>query len=527
MSTSDTLHAYEELAHGLPPGLTQRLQAAILADPDGPRTEVLAPFTGTVLFRHPTSTTDDVERAFERAREVQPRWARVPLRRRAEIIGRVHDEALNRQDELLDLLQLEAGKSRYDGFQELGSVPLYARYVSRMGPRLLAPRRRRGAIPLLTRAYERSVPKGVVGVVAAWNYPAVFAASDGFGAIMAGNTLVHRPDPQTALSAIWVRQLAIEAGLPEDVWQVVVGGPEIGQAVVDRADHVAFTGSTRVGRVVASQVAGRLAGLSLELGGKNPFVVLDDVKIPRTVDAVVRACFINAGQTCVGPERLIVADSIYEPFKRALIDRLQRMAVGPALSYADEMGSLISEKQLRTVERHVADAREQGATILAGGRPRPDLGPFFFEPTLIEGLQPGMLACTEETFGPVLGLYRSHSDEEAIALANDTDYGLHAVVWTGNTRRGVRVAARIKAGNVEVNDGVVASWASADLPQGGMKQSGLGRRNGAAGILRYTEPQGIAVQRLHGIHPPARVPAEVFAKGMTWGLKALHRTGLP
>ena len=510
------------LAEQVPTALVERLLAQLVGKGAGVEA-TQAPFTGEELFAYPIASENDVEAAFDRARIAQRAWAARPVAERAKIVARVHHMALDRQSELLDLLQLESGKARYDAFLELAAVAVYARYNARMAPKLLKRQRRKGMVPVVTKAYELRHPVGVVGLVAAWNYPAVFAAADGFAAVVAGNALVHRPDTQTALSALWVRSLAVEAGVPEDVWQVLLGpGRTIGTAVIDRADAVAFTGSTASGREVMARTGPRLINTSLELGGKNPFVVLADADLDGAVEAVRRACFVNAGQACVGPERILVARAVYEEFRDKLVARVARMRVGGDLSFASDMGCLIDARQLATVTRHVDDAVAQGATVLTGGRPLPELGPNFYAPTVLEGVTTTMAVCDEETFGPVVALYPFDSLDEAVDLANDSDSGLHAVLWSRDTRLAESLAARIQAGTVEINDGIVATWGSADVLQGGMKASGLGRRNGQYGILRFTEPQSVVVQRIHGLHAPGSMGNEAFATVLTQAFKVLH-----
>jgi acyl-CoA reductase-like NAD-dependent aldehyde dehydrogenase len=266
----------------------------------------------------------------------------------------------------------------------------------------------------------------------------------------------------------------------------------------------------------------RLVYTSLELGGKNPFVILADANLDRAVEAVRRACFVNAGQTCVGPERILIAREVYDDVRDKLVARINRMHVGAHMTFESEMGSLIDAKQLAAVTRHVDDAVAKGARVLAGGRPLPELGPNFYAPTILEGVTKEMAVCDEETFGPVIALYPFDSLDEAVALANDTEYGLHAVIWSRNTRAAEELAGRIQAGTVEINDGIVATWGSADVLQGGMKASGLGRRNGQYGILRFTEPQSIVVQRLHGLHPPGSMGHEMFTSVMAGSFKAMH-----
>ena len=506
----------------VPTELIDRLLSCVLAT--GGQTETTrAPFTGEELITYPISTEADVEEAFVRARAAQKLWAQTPVAERSRIIGRIHHAALDRQDELMDLLQLEAGKARYDAFAEAAAVAVYARYSSRTAPKVLGRHARKGVVPMVTKAYEVRHPRGVVGLVTAWNYPAVFAASDGFSALVGGNAVVHRPDVQAALSALWVRDLAVEAGLPEDLWQIVLGpGRSIGTAIVDRADAVAFTGSTAAGRAVAERTGPRLIYTALELGGKNPFIVMADADIDRAVEAVIRACFINAGQTCVGPERILVQRSIRDTFRTKLVARVERIRMGRGLTFDFEMGCLIDAKQLASVSAQVDDAVSKGATVLTGGHPRPDIGPTFYAPTVLEDVTPDMELCAGETFGPVVALYSFDTPDEAVEMANDTEYGLHAVLWTRDTRAGLRLAERITVGSLEINDGIVATWGSPDLLQGGMKASGMGRRNGKYGILRFTEPQSIVIQRMHGIHPPGTMGHEMFTALMTHSFKAMH-----
>ncbi|HEX2125748.1 MAG TPA: aldehyde dehydrogenase family protein, partial [Thermoleophilaceae bacterium] len=290
-----------------------------------------------------------------------------------------------------------------------------------------------------------------------------------------------------------------------------------------RVDYVMFTGSTEVGRQVASQAAERLIPSSMELGGKNAMIVLDDANLTRTVEGAERALFSNAGQLCISIERLYVHEAVADEFTRRLIERIGNMKLGCSLEYGDDMGSLISQKQLDTVREHVEDAVGKGATVLAGGDARPDLGPYFHEPTLLTDVREGMTLFADETFGPVVALSTFATEEEAIERANASDYGLNFSVWTGNPERGRRIARRLQAGTVNVNEGYIATWGSVDAPMGGMKDSGLGRRHGADGILKYTESQTVSVQRGVPIAPPPMVPQRLWTRAITLGLRTLRR----
>jgi succinate-semialdehyde dehydrogenase/glutarate-semialdehyde dehydrogenase len=338
--------------------------------------------------------------------------------------------------------------------------------------------------------------------------------------------VVLRPDQQTSLTALLGVELLVEAGLPGEVVQVVLGpGPDIGQAVVESADYVCYTGSTATGRQVAQAAARRLVGVSLELGGKNTMYVAADANLDRAAEGAVRACFNGAGQLCVSMERLVVHESVADQFLERFLKRVGDLRLGPGLDWTADMGSLLSPHQLATVTRHVEDARARGATVLAGGRPRPDIGPLFYEPTALTGVTTAMACRDEETFGPVVAVYPVGSDAEAIELANDTAYGLNASVWTRDVRRGRAIAARIKAGTVNVNEGYAAAWGSVGAPMGGMKDSGLSRRHGAEGITKYTEVQNVTAQHLLGVGAPFGMSQQAWAKTLTVSLKTMKRLG--
>ena len=520
---SPTASAEGAATHRLPRPLIERLTSHIVAG--GARsTTIPTPFTGEDLATIPLSSADDVRRAHERAREAQRDWARLSPAERAKPFLRLADALNERRDEILDIIQLETGKARRHALEEFLDVSLCSLYYARRAPGLLKPKRRQGMLPALTRVQELRHPKGVVALIAPWNYPFALGASDIAPALMAGNAVIHKPDTQTCLSSLWVLDLLISLGLPRNLWQIVVGDPaEIGDPLMEQADYVSFTGSTRGGRAIAEKVAPRLVGYSLELGGKNPMIVLDDADVERTARGALRACFTNAGQLCISIERMYVHEAIYDRFVPRFADLVNGMRLGTELSFDVEMGSLTYPRQLEAVTRHVDQAVKAGATVLAGGRPRPDIGPLFYEPTVLTDVTTAMDLCANETFGPVVSIYKVASEEEAIERANDTEYGLNASVWTKNTARGRRVAARIRAGSVNINDGYGAAFASYDAPMGGMKQSGVGRRHGAEGLLKFTEVQTIASQHIADLEPPGSLSYAKFADFMTSGIKAMKR----
>ncbi|MFE3059124.1 succinic semialdehyde dehydrogenase [Nocardia sp. NPDC059239] len=517
-------------ASGLPaaltPALLARLAARVEAGPDAAHVTTTAPYTGDPLATLPVSTPADIEAAFARARGVQPAWAATPVHERKAILLRFHDLLLERQHEVLDLMQAENGKTRRDAFLEVTDIAIASRYYARSAAKLLAPKRRRGAIPVLTHTTELRHPKGVVAVISPWNYPLSMGAGDAIPALMAGNAVVQKPDTQTALTALWALDLMHEAGLPRGVWQMMVGrGSSIGTPLMDNADYMMFTGSTASGRQIARDAGERLIGASLELGGKNPMIVLDDADIDRAAEGAVSACFSSTGQLCVSIERMYVAEAVHDEFVAAFVDRTKRLKIGAAYDYSTDVGCLTNRSQLDTVTAHVEDAVAKGATVRAGGRARPDLGPLFYEPTILTGVTPDMTLYDHETFGPVVSIYSYRDVDEAIALANATAYGLNASVWSGDGAKGRAVAARIHTGTVNVNDAYAAAWGSVDAPMGGMGDSGLGRRHGADGLLKYTEPQTVAHQRLLGFTAPAGVSERVWAATLTVVLKVLKRVG--
>jgi succinate-semialdehyde dehydrogenase / glutarate-semialdehyde dehydrogenase len=487
-----------------------------------------APFTGQPLAHVPLSAPSDVASAAAIARATQVDWAATDLRRRADVLLALHDLVLDRQRDIIDLIQWESGKARKHAFEEVAHVAMTARYYARTARRYLTRQPRLGLYPGLTRVHVNRVPKGVVGIISPWNYPFTMALSDGLPALLAGNTIVHKPDSQTVLSALLGVELLEAAGMPADAWQIVSGpGPTIGPALIDNVDYVCFTGSTRTGRTVAARAAERLIGCSLELGGKNPMLVLRDAGIARAAEGAVRACFASAGQLCVSMERLYVADAIYDRFVEAFVRRVKSMRLAADFSYETDMGSLISHAQLDTVTTHVNDAVAKGAEVLTGGRARPDVGPLFYEPTVLTHVVPRMTCFGNETFGPVVSVYRFADEAEAIERANQGTYGLNAAIYSRDVDRARAVARQIRCGSVNINEAYGASFGSLDGPMGGMRESGLGRRQGPEGIHRYTEPQTVAAQRLVRFAPMLGMSDDTYARLQTAALRLMKKAHRP
>jgi succinate-semialdehyde dehydrogenase/glutarate-semialdehyde dehydrogenase len=472
----------------------------------------------------PHCTADDVVAAAHRAREVQAHWAARPVAERAEVLLRLHDLVLAHQDEVLDLIQLENGKARRHAFEEVIDVALTSRYYAHTAEEYLRPKRRQGVQLMLTEVWEHLHPKGLVGVISPWNYPLTLGISDALPALVAGNAVLAKPDDRTPFSHLWAVRMLERAGMPPGLVQTVTGpGSELGTPIIEQSDYLMFTGSTGTGRTVAKQAAERLIDYSMELGGKNALLVLDDADVGKAARGAVRAAFSNSGQLCISIERIYVPTAMWDDFVDRFVAATNAIKLTAGLDYSADMGSLINATQLETVTQHVDDAVGKGATVLAGGRGRPDIGPYFYEPTILSGVREGMDAYEDETFGPVVSLYPVDSEEEAIAKANDSRFGLNFSVWTSDPERGRRVAARLQAGTVNVNEAYAAAWASVDAPMGGMKESGVGRRHGEHGIVKYTESQTIATERLLPVGVPPWIRADRYARVMTVGLRALRR----
>ncbi len=364
----------------------------------------------------------------------------------------------------------------------------------------------------------------MVGQIAPWNYPFELSVGDVLPAFAAGNAVVTKPDTQTALTALWARDLLVEAGLPADVWQIVLGeGPVVGPEVVDRGDYVSFTGSTRTGREVAGRAAARLVGCSLELGGKNAMLVLADADLDKAAEGGVR-CAARSPRpgSCASPSSACTSTSRWPTPSwsaswpaSAPCGWVRPWPTAPTWARSSPNGSCRTcSSTWRTPSRRAPRYwREAGA--------RPDIGPLFYEPTVLDGVEPQMAVCGEETFGPVVSVYRFSDTDEAVGLANATPYGLNSSVWSGSGRRGREVAARLRTGTVNVNEGYASAYGSAQAPMGGMGDSGLGRRHGSEGILKYTESQTVAHQRVLPMAPSLGMSDEAYAAFMSRSLKAL------
>ncbi len=495
-----------------------------IADADArPSSTIHEVFTGEELATIPGGTADDVPAAFANARNAGLAWARRPVAERAAIMERYRDLVLEHRDYLMDVVQAETGKARSAAQEELADTLLNARYYARQARKLLAPKRVKGMIPGVAKTVVHHQPKGVVGVISPWNYPMTLAISDSIPALLAGNAVVLKPASNTPFSALANLELLYEAGLPREVFAMVPGpGSVVGNAITEHCDYLMFTGSTATGRALAEQCGRRLIGFSAELGGKNPMIVTNGANLNKCAKAATRACFGNAGQLCISIERIYVQREIAEEFTAKFAEQTRNMRLGPAYDFSTDMGSLISEDQLKTVSAHVDDAKIKGATVITGGNPRPDIGPLFFEPTVLTDVNDDMGCGCDETFGPVVSIYPVDDVDEAVARANDTGYGLNASVWAGSKAEGEAIAVRLRSGTVNVDEAYALTFASTAAPMGGMKDSGVGRRHGPEGLLKYTEPQTVSTARVLNLDPPPGVSPTLWQKAFIPLVRAIQ-----
>lgn len=513
------------LPHRITDTLIGRLTATVAASGTREPVKLVEVYSGEVVAALPQSTPADVLDAAAAARKAQQEWASRPLARRLEVFERLHKLILADHDIIADLIQIGTGKTRRMAFEESCDVPMVISHYLKVAPKLLASVRRGGPIPFLSSSTELRKPKGVVAVIAPWNFPFAMALSDAVPALMAGNGVVLKPDNKTALSALYGVELLYRAGLPRGLFQVVCGeGPDIGPTLIDNADFVMFTGSSATGRTVGEQAGRNLIGSSLELGGKNPMIVLDDANLDEVVPGAIFAVFANSGQACMHIERIYVHDRRYDEFLCRFVAAAEALRLGSTYDYGPEVGSLVSVEHKERVAAHVDDARDKGATVLTGGRARPDIGPAFYEPTILTGVTEQMVHATAETFGPVVSVYRFGDENEAIRLANDTEYGLNASVWSSDLDHAAEVGARLEAGNVNVNDGFAASYSSKATPSGGLKQSGVGVRHGDQGLLKYTDPVNLAVLKRQVLGVREGTTYETHVQTTLTALRLMRRT---
>ncbi len=489
-----------------------------------PLTEV---YTGEKVLDLPQSSPEDVESAYATARKAQAVWASWPLARRLEVMKAFHELLLQNGLIIADLMQVETGKARRMAFEETCDVLMVTSHYIKAAPRILKEKKHGGVVPLVSTSTEVRLPKGVIGLISPWNFPFATSLSDAMPALIAGNGVVLKPDNKSTLNVAYGVGLLYDAGLPAGLVQIVCGeGPDIGSTIVENADYVMFTGSTATGRIIGAQAGQNLTGCTLELGGKNPLIVLDDANLDEVIPGTIMAAFLNTGQACMHIERIYVSEKRKDEFTKRFVAAAQAIGVDATYDFSPDMGSLVSVPQRERIESHVDDAVAKGATVLTGGKARPDLGPAFYEPTVLTDITPDMILAKMETFGPVTSIYTYKTVDEAIALANDTDYGLNASVWGSDLKAAEAVGRRIEAGNININDGLAASYASKKSTSGGFKTSGVGSRHGDAGMLKYTDVQNVAVLKKQVLSNPPDTDWTKNVEKTVKGLRFMRKLGI-
>ena len=466
--------------------------------------DVIDPLTGSKLHEIASHSASDVALRFLEAKKAQVSWGRTPAKDRAKIASRIADALISGQEEIMDVLQRETGKSRAHAFEEVTGALGAISYYAKITPKAMKRKKVKAGVPFLISAYVEPAPVGAVGIITPWNYPLALTMMDVIPALMAGNAVVQKADNQTALTVQMARDISVAAGIPDSVWTVVHGEPaEVGNAITDNADYVAFTGSTPTGKLVAQRAASRLIGYSLELGGKNPMIVLPGADLEKAAEAAIGGAFGNSGQLCVSIERLYVPNHAIKEFEQVLKRRVETLTLGSSNEFDFDLGALSSSNQLPRVSEFVERAVGEGARVVTGGKVLSEIGPNFYAPTVLTDIPQGAEILHKEVFGPVIALVGYDSLDQAVELANATEFGLNAAVF-GDRKQGIEIASQLMAGSVNVNEGYRASMASMAAPMGGMKQSGMGRRSGVNGLLRFTESRTIGVANDSPIGLPTR-----------------------
>jgi acyl-CoA reductase-like NAD-dependent aldehyde dehydrogenase len=460
------------------------------------------PATGEILRELDCAGEREVEAVVARARAAQPAWASLGLRRRIAIVGEFQKKLLEKKSEIAAVVTREAGKPLAESLvTEVLVVLDAARFLIDNAWNLLRdePVPHGNLAAKLKRGSLVREPHGVVGIISPWNYPSSIPATETLAALVAGNAVVLKPSELTPLVALDLASLLYAAGLPKDMFQVVIGEGSAGAALLNSPiDKLVFTGSVATGKRIAAAAAERLLPVVLELGGKDPMLVLDDADVDVASSAAVWGAFVNAGQACLSVERCYAHRSLYETFAQACAEKAKRLRVGNGMDGNTDVGPMIHDRQVRIVESHVEDAKARGARVLAGGTRLPELGTNFFAPTVLADVTRDMRIMREETFGPVLPIMAFADDDEAVQMANDSEYGLAASVWTRDSTRGERLARRIHAGTVMVND-VISCFGISEAPHGGVKASGVGRTHGRFGLDEMVRVKYLDVDRVPGM----------------------------
>ena len=473
------------------------LAAAQNGAPGADSIAVENPATGETIAHVADLGSEQVAELVARARAAQPAWEALGFEGRARVMYEARHWLVENRDRMLRTIVEENGKTREDAIVgDWSFVVDSLGFWAKRAPKYLKDESIRSHSPFLLgkRIVVRHRPIGVVGVIGPWNFPLNLCFGDAIAALMAGNAVVLKPSDVTPLCNLLMAEGMKAAGLPEDVMPVATGGGGTGAALVDQADMIMFTGSTATGKKIMAQAAETLTPVSLELGGKDPMIVLRDADIDRAANAAVAYGLANGGQVCTSVERVYVEEQVYEEFVGKVVENVRALRQGPPGEAGSvDVGAVTFAPQIDVVESHVKDAVEKGAKVLVGGERGEGPGRFY-RPTVLADVDHTMKAMTEETFGPTLPIMKVRDTDEALRLANDTPYGLNSSVWTKDVAKGEQVARRIEAGNSCVNDGLV-NFLAQEAPFAGTGDSGMGVRHSARGIQKYCSVQTILITR--------------------------------
>lgn len=453
------------------------------------------PVTGEVIGTVTNHTAETVEKAVQRVRKAQRIWAARPIANRAEIVQRFADLLWERRPEAYRIVRSETGKTEAGAYIEVLGIDNTAFWLSQNAESVLSPQRRKPFIPVTQYAKVHYKPHGVVGFITPWNLPLYLAFVDVLPALVAGNTVVIKPSELAPYSSLFLAELMYEAGLPRDVLQIITGDGATGAAVVDNVDMICFTGSTATGRKIAIRAGERLIPYLLELGGNDPSIILKDADIDLAATGVLAGGLDSAGQMCISVERIYVEAPIYDEFVERLAYHANQLSIGAGDGLDVHIGSLTNQAQFDRTEAHVKDALEKGARLVYGGKPRPDVGPLFYEPAILVDCNHEMEIMRDETFGPTLAVMKVKDAEEALKMANDSQYGLSSSIFTRDLKKGEQLALRLDTGDTVVNRTGIYTAGAASLPWGGQKDSGIGRRGGREGLLNFVVTKSIYVDR--------------------------------
>jgi acyl-CoA reductase-like NAD-dependent aldehyde dehydrogenase len=460
------------------------------------------PATGEVLRELECAGEGTVETAVERARAAQAAWAERGVRHRIDVLRAFQGKLYARKSEIAAAITREVGKPLVEALvTEVLVVLDAARFLIDNAFGLLRdePVAHGNLVTKLKSGWLVREPHGVIGIISPWNYPFSIPATETLAALVTGNAVVLKPSERTPLVALELASLLHAAGVPQDIFQVMVGdGPAGAVLLRSPIDKLVFTGSVATGKRIAAAAAERLLPVVLELGGKDPMLVLEDADVDVASSAAVWGAFVNAGQACLSVERCYVHRSLYASFAKACAEKTKQLRVGNGMDSHTDVGPMIQERQVGIVESHVEDAKARGARVLAGGTRLPELGVNFYAPTVLADVTQDMRIIREETFGPVLPIMAFEDDGEAVQLANDSEYGLAASVWTRDRKRGEQLARRIHAGTVMVND-VVSCFGISEAPHGGVKASGIGRTHGRFGLEEMVRVKYLDVDLMPGM----------------------------